>query len=105
MIFKHVFLEEFSALFALIELLRTNLQVNVHVALLDSLPTVVRAVRLKVIDQFLKAHIRFEALWQLLLAARALPLVQALEAMFANDVSALHAVEGNLGQFETNNAL
>lgn len=102
---EQVPLQEFAALFALIQLLRTRLQMNVHVPLLDPRPAIVRTLRLEIINQLLQTHIGLEPKRQRLLAARALPLPQTLEALLANDVPALHAIERDLRQLEADDAL
>lgn len=102
---EHILFEEFAALITFKESLRTLLQVNVHVPLLDPLSTIIRTVQLEIIDQFLKAHIGLESNWQSLFAARTLPLLKIAEALLAYDVATLHAVKGDLRQLEANDAL
>ena len=78
---------------------------HVHVTLLHSLPTTVGAVRFKIIDKLLKAHVSFESVWQRFLAGRTLSLWKMLEASFANDIATLHAIEWHFWQLKAYDAL
>jgi hypothetical protein len=100
MVLEHILLNKRSALLTFEGLLRTCLQVDVHVTLLDSLSTLEWTLSLKIIDQLLKAHVRLEAEWQSFLACRAFALSQIIKARLTDDISALHAIERNLRKLE-----
>lgn len=101
---KLVLLELFPALIALVNVLRAPGLVRLDIALLNAHATAQRTSHVAVIDQPLQTSVGLDSNRKHLLAGGALLAMQLVEALLADDVAALGAIEHDLGQLETDSA-
>lgn len=98
-------LELHSAFLAFVKLLWADFQVHLEVALLHPRAAVQRTIDLELPDQLLDDAAEPELRRERLLALRALPLRQAVEAPFTHYCAAGDAIKWLLRKLETDNAL